>query len=282
MSLVSAQWMPAVLMKRIICHWTAGAHKANATDKKAYHILIEGDGTVIRGVASISGNAGSLKDGYAAHTLNCNTDSIGVSMCAMAGAVEAPFKAGSYPITKLQWEAFVKVVAELAQFYKIPVTSKSILFHAEVQANLGIAQKNKWDVTRLIFDAATVGAAAVGNKLREEVRAAIAVSGSTVETPLTPFPVGAIVAAAKEALTSSTKGGAATGKIPAHTTVEVVSVDGTTVQVETPAGYLVWASRTDFELIDGPRTEVDTKPDPVREAVQKLRYLADELEASIK
>ncbi|MCM0751496.1 hypothetical protein DEA98_09825 [Brucella pseudogrignonensis] len=97
MSLVSAQWMPAVSMKRIICHWTAGTNTANATDKKAYHLLIEGDGTVVRGNASIADNSGSLKDGYAAHTLNCNTDSIGVSMCAMAGAVESPFKPWRLP-----------------------------------------------------------------------------------------------------------------------------------------------------------------------------------------
>ena len=31
-------------LKRIIIHWTAGNYKANATDKKSYHYIVEGDG----------------------------------------------------------------------------------------------------------------------------------------------------------------------------------------------------------------------------------------------
>lgn len=278
MSLVSAQWMPAVSMKRIICHWTAGTNTANATDKKAYHLLIEGDGTVVKGNASIADNSGSLKDGYAAHTLNCNTDSIGVSMCAMAGAVESPFKPGSYPITKEQWAAFIKVVAELAAFYKIAVTNKTILFHAEVQANLGITQKNKWDVSRLVFEPSVVGAAAVGNKMRAEVLAAMS---APVETPLDSIPVGAIAITTTVAKTSSVKGQASNGSLPYGTTVEVVAVDGNSIQIETPAGYLVWASRSDFQVVNGPMVETNVEPSPLRAYISKLRALADEMEASL-
>ncbi|MEN5275745.1 peptidoglycan recognition family protein [Brucella sp. TWI432] len=278
MSLVLAQWMPAVPMKRIICHWTAGTHTANATDKKAYHILIQGDGSVIRGDASIASNSGSIKDGYAAHTLNCNTDSIGVSMCAMAGSVESPFNPGKYPITATQWESFIKVTAELAAFYKIPVTPKTVLFHAEVQANLGITQRNKWDVTRLVFDKKT-GAAAIGALMRSDLTLAMS---EKVEPALEPFPKGAIVAANKEVPTSSTKAGAPTGKLPKGTNVEVLLADGARVQIETPAGYSVWANRADLDLIDGPKTEVDAVPNPMRDMAKKLRDLADEMEATIK
>lgn len=282
MSLVSAQWMSAVRMKRIICHWTAGTHTANATDKKAYHILIQGDGSVIRGDASIASNSGSIKDGYAAHTLNCNTDSIGVSMCAMAGSSESPFKPGNYPITAKQWDSFIKVVAELAEFYKISITPKTVLFHAEVQNNLGITQRNKWDVTRLTFSPSTVGAGAIGNKMRSEVAAALkGIATPPTAEQLEPFPKGAIVVANKEALTGSSKSGASTGKVPKGTTVEVLSADGSKVQIETPAGYSVWASRADFDLVDGPKTEVHSDPNPIREMAQKLRDMADEMEASI-
>lgn len=278
MSLVSAQWMPAVSMKRIICHWTAGTNTANATDKKAYHLLIEGDGTVVKGNTSIADNSGSLKDGYAAHTLNCNTDSIGVSMCAMAGAVESPFKPGSYPITKEQWAAFIKVVAELAAFYKIAVTNKTILFHAEVQANLGITQKNKWDVTRLVFEPSVVGAAAVGSKMRSEVLAAMS---APPEVVLVPIPVGAIAITSTGAKTSSVKGQAANGSLPSGTTVEVIAVDGNSIQIETPAGYLVWASRADFQVVNGPAVENGAKPDPKRQIIADIRKLLDDLEADL-
>ncbi|PLU82213.1 N-acetylmuramoyl-L-alanine amidase, partial [Sinorhizobium medicae] len=40
--------MPAAKMGRIICHWTAGAHKASDFDRGHYHILIEDDGKLVR------------------------------------------------------------------------------------------------------------------------------------------------------------------------------------------------------------------------------------------
>ncbi|MER8369697.1 hypothetical protein NKH70_28955 [Mesorhizobium sp. M0991] len=37
------------------------------------------------------------------------------------------------------------VVAELCKYYRIKVTSKTVLSHAEVESNLGIEQRGKWD-----------------------------------------------------------------------------------------------------------------------------------------
>ncbi|MER8949146.1 N-acetylmuramoyl-L-alanine amidase [Mesorhizobium sp. M0959] len=79
-------------MKRVICHWTAGSHSAGDTDRDAYHILVEGNGRLVRGRPSIALNSGRVKPGYAAHTLNCNGGSIGVSLCCMAGAEQRPFR----------------------------------------------------------------------------------------------------------------------------------------------------------------------------------------------
>ena len=53
---VPTEWMPAARMSRIHVHWTAGSHKANATDKAHYHILVEGDGKLVRGDKSIKAN----------------------------------------------------------------------------------------------------------------------------------------------------------------------------------------------------------------------------------
>ncbi|MFL1873922.1 N-acetylmuramoyl-L-alanine amidase [Hansschlegelia beijingensis] len=118
---VPTAWMPAAKMDRIIVHWTAGNHKASALDKEHYNLLIEANGGVVRGKPSIDLNdRGGAKAGYAAHTLNCNTGSIGVSLCCMAGAVESPFKAGSAPMTREQWDELPHVLAALCRRYGIP------------------------------------------------------------------------------------------------------------------------------------------------------------------
>ncbi|MBB3972796.1 peptidoglycan recognition protein family protein [Hansschlegelia beijingensis] len=171
-SAVPAAWMPAAKVDRIIVHWTAGGHKASALDTEHYHLLIEADGGIVRGKPSIDLNdRGGVKAGYAAHTLNCNTGSIGVSLCCMAGAVESPFKAGSAPMTREQWDELPHVLAALCRRYGIPVTPKTVLSHAEVQGTLGIKQKGKWDIARLAFDPFVVGAQAVGDLFRKRAAA---------------------------------------------------------------------------------------------------------------
>ena len=52
-------------MKRIIVHWTAGAHFASDFDRSHYHLRIEGDGYLVRGKPSIALNGASgAKPGY--------------------------------------------------------------------------------------------------------------------------------------------------------------------------------------------------------------------------
>lgn len=166
---VRALWMPPGRLERIICHWTAGQHRASATDKAHYHILVEGDGTLIRGDCAISANGIGGTGQRASHTLNCNTGSIGVSLCCMAGAVESPFKPGKAPMTREQWDKLAVVVADLCRRYDIPVTPRTVLSHAEVQGTLGIKQRGKWDFTRLAFDLEIRGARACGDALRAAV-----------------------------------------------------------------------------------------------------------------
>ncbi|RJG40872.1 peptidoglycan recognition family protein [Mesorhizobium sp. DCY119] len=163
---VPSDWMPWAEMQRIVVHWTAGSNTASVLDKEHYHILIEGSGKVVRGKPSIDLNQAPVKKGYAAHTLNCNSGSIGVSLCGMAGAVESPFSAGNSPITRAQWEALPNVLADLCRRYSIPVTPSTVLSHAEVQATLGITQRGKWDIARLPFEPSVKGAKAVGDLFR--------------------------------------------------------------------------------------------------------------------
>lgn len=169
--MIPASWMPKCNMKRIVAHWSAGAHKASALDREHYHIIFQGDGSPVRGDHSIDDNVNTGDDDYAAHTRGCNTGAIGVSLACMVGAIEKPFDPGKQPMTRKQWDAMTTGIAELCKFYGIPVTTKTVLSHAEVQSTLGIRQNGKWDFTRLAFDASVVGAKACGDKMRAEVSA---------------------------------------------------------------------------------------------------------------
>lgn len=169
MALVKREWMPNVSMKRIIVHWTAGGHRASQLDKAHYHILIEKDGKLVRGTHSIADNVSTGDQVYAAHTKGCNTGSIGVSMCCMSGAKERPFDPGPFPLLEEQWVTMTKVMAELCQFYRIPVTPTTVLGHGEVQVNLGKPQNGKWDPMILPWDP-NMSRTQVGTFLRSMVQ----------------------------------------------------------------------------------------------------------------
>ncbi len=156
-------------MDRIIFHWTGGAHTPSNLDKQHYHFIVDGAGNVHPGRYPVEANRKPVKGQYAAHTLNCNTGSIGVAVAAMAGAVERPFAAGSHPITPAQVDALVALSRDLGKQYGIPVTPQTMLSHAEVQPTLGIRQRGKWDIAWLPGMAKPGDPVAVGNKLRAMV-----------------------------------------------------------------------------------------------------------------
>jgi hypothetical protein len=173
-AVIDPAWMPVAEMVRIVVHWTAGAHRASGLDRSHYHLLIEGDGTLVRGLPAIPDNQAPLRPGYAAHTLGCNTGAIGVSLCCMACAIESPFSAGPAPMTRTQWDRLPLVLAELCRRYAIPVTPRTVLSHAEVQGTLGLRQRGKWDIARLAFDPGVVGAQACGDLFRARTAAILA------------------------------------------------------------------------------------------------------------
>lgn len=189
MHMVPDAWLPKAAMKRIINHWTAGTHKANATDREHYHLLIEGDGKLVRGDHEISDNVNTGDGDYAAHTRGANTGAIGVSICCMGGAdvrESNPYNPGRWPPTMAQWETLVAVNAELCAAYGIPVTPETVLSHAEVEGTLGIKQAGKWDFTRLPFFPETT-ARAIGDRFRKEVVVALRrLQGQPTTGPLPP------------------------------------------------------------------------------------------------
>ena len=98
---------------RIIVHWTAGAHKACATDIQAYHFIIESDGRVLSGKFKPEDNKICVRGKYAKHTGGGNTGSIGISLCGMCG-YKSRNNVGNYPLTKVQCEKAFDLLAQKA------------------------------------------------------------------------------------------------------------------------------------------------------------------------
>ena len=246
--LIPDSWMPNAAMKRIHVHWTAGAHKANNTDMNAYHVLIEGDGNLVRGNKSIAANAPGSGLTPASHTKNANTGAIAVSICAMSGAKESPFSSGPYPLLQVQWDTMTKVVAELAKRYHILVTRQTILTHAEVQPTLGIKQNKKWDINHLSFTDAFVGHYPIGDEMRRRV--AIELDGLKPKITEIPsdlkLPRFKVRGVAPSTLNfRSSPGGEKVGELPENTVVERIAMQQAWWQVRTPKGYVGWVS-SDF------------------------------------
>lgn len=186
-------------MDRIVIHWTAGTHRANATDRRHYHYIVEGDGTVVAGDHPPEANArGPLVSGrYAAHTASLNTGSVGVALAAMHGARERPFDPGRHPITQAQIEALARLCADLCRRYDIPVTRRTVLTHAEVQPTLGVRQVAKWDVTWLPGMAGVGDPIKVGDMLRQRIAEELDPPARPAPMPQTPpttfFPLTAFL-----------------------------------------------------------------------------------------
>lgn len=169
--ILDAEWLTTSPVERVVTHWTAGGYAPAMADLSHYHFLIApmqpGEPTsrsvrIFKGKFGIRDNdparhnGGRLVSGrYAAHTKGLNSNSVGVAVCCMRGAVYGEGKTdGNAPLTPLLWEALQWVTAELAHFYNLPhpLPYNACLTHGEVEQRLHIKQNGKWDVTRLPWD----------------------------------------------------------------------------------------------------------------------------------
>lgn len=117
-------------MKKIIIHWSAGGYYPNGHDRLCYHFLVDKNGKVYNGIFAPENNEICKAGHYAAHTGGGNTGAIGVSMCGMAGFKNKNF-VGNYPITNVQFEATMRLCAELAKKYNIKIDPTFIFTHYE-------------------------------------------------------------------------------------------------------------------------------------------------------
>lgn len=163
--------MAGVTMKGIVMHWDGGGGVPSRETLNAYHAAVSRDGKVHYGKYKPEHNLSTADGHYAAHTRAMNTGWIGLAVCGMYGAKERPFSWGPSPLTWGQINVFTELVAEFALTYKIPVTRKTVLTHAEVQPTLGVWQRNKWDIRVLPGMEAVGDPIEIGDRLRNDIRA---------------------------------------------------------------------------------------------------------------
>lgn len=117
-------------MKTIIVHWTAGGLVPTSYEKERYHYLIDSLGKIHLGKFKPEANLVCRKNLYAMHTGGGNTGAIGVSMCGMANFKNKKDQ-GAFPITKIQFEAAMKLCANLTKQYGIKITPDTVMTHYE-------------------------------------------------------------------------------------------------------------------------------------------------------
>lgn len=106
----------------IYLHWTAGDYNTHYSD---YHVNIGADGTMYQ-TCDFSTQT--------AHTYMRNTGSIGITLCAAAGA-EAGVSLGSCPPTEAQVNAMAQATQAAAAILGIPVDLQHVMTHGEAGDN---------------------------------------------------------------------------------------------------------------------------------------------------
>lgn len=151
---IPAEWLPqGRKVHRVILHWTGGAYPVSTLDKSHYHAIIGKDGVAVKGFTPTGWVCG--------HTRNLNSGSYGLSIAAMAGAVEGgPY--GQFPMREVQYERAAQACADVVAAYNLAVNKRTVLCHQEVTYVYGplatprgpenLRQRGKWDVSELPWE----------------------------------------------------------------------------------------------------------------------------------
>ena len=158
-------------VRGIVWHWTAGAHGVIELERHHYNWVFDNLGNVYDGNHSVQDQVNyDVQSGVgASHTKSMNTGWLGLSVDAMAGAVESPLNWGSNPLTWAGIDAMLDWTMELCKEYDIPVSPWTTLSHAEVQQTLGVQQRFKWDYKVLPGYTRAEDARKVGDVLRNRM-----------------------------------------------------------------------------------------------------------------
>lgn len=134
---------------RVHWHWTGGNHKISYHDKKYYNDLFDYEGNHYDGISPAHHQAHYMPGRVGvSHTLNANTGAIGMAVAGMFNAQTFGDRVdvGKYPITWDSIDAMLERTVEYCKYFDIKISPWTTLTHAEVQKNIGIRQRNKWDI----------------------------------------------------------------------------------------------------------------------------------------
>ncbi|MGX1306217.1 hypothetical protein AB7M35_000937 [Amorphus suaedae] len=153
-------------------------------------------------------------------------------------------------MTETQWDAIIDFVADLCRASDIEPTPETVLSHAEVEGNLDIWQRGKWNDTRLSFDESIKGAREIGDRIRMAVtdRLAVGIVDREIEEPLGGGRAEPVALALHGFTTAPWLNfrrapvGDIIGGLPLGTVLTIQDVDNGWYQARTPAGYLGWVS----------------------------------------
>jgi len=137
---------------RVHWHWTASTYDVTWDVRSHYNDVFDEHGHEFDG-----GAPAHLQASYdwrnkigVSHTFNANTGAIGLAVAAMAGASAnwgaSTVDPGKYPMTQEQIDAMLKKTVEYCRAFDIKPSPWTTLTHAEVQTNINIRQKGKWDI----------------------------------------------------------------------------------------------------------------------------------------
>jgi peptidoglycan hydrolase-like protein with peptidoglycan-binding domain len=158
-------------MNRVTWHHTGGGYRSSDLDRRAYHAIVEGDGSVTNGDFTPEDNQGRLQRGrYAAHTAGLNTGNYGIALACMADGQWSQPRASKFFPRLEQIDAMLQQTVWACRRWSITPSRQHTLSHAEVAQSVGVPQQGKWD-----FDYDPWGrrdsrnAIAIGDELRQEV-----------------------------------------------------------------------------------------------------------------
>lgn len=157
------------MVKRIVFHWSGGRYYPTEFEKNYYHYLIDTEGNIYKGNYTPEDNDNCTDGKYAPHTGGGNTGSIGICYCGMYG-FKSPASCGNFLISAVQFEAGLKLAAQLCKKYNIKITKDTVFTHYEYgQAHPETTSAGKIDIT-YIPSYSWVGKNDAGGFIRSKVR----------------------------------------------------------------------------------------------------------------
>jgi len=138
-------------INRIHWHWAGSGYNIGWDTVKHYNGFFDHEGNEYDGGAPPQQQAFYIpgKVGVS-HTRNANTGAVGLSISGMTDSEvnwgTGKVNQGTYPITWAAVDAMLEKTAELCRRFEIIPSPWTTLTHAEVQSNLNIKQRGKWDI----------------------------------------------------------------------------------------------------------------------------------------